>query len=42
MKTHMVKADEMDFYSGIEEIESESYEEPPSRNFAEKVWRSIM
>jgi amino acid transporter len=41
-RTEFVRADEMDFYSGIEEIEAETYEEPPPRNFAERVWGWIM
>lgn len=28
----------MDFKTGIAEIEAASYDEPPPRNFAEKIW----
>lgn len=41
-RTKMVRKEEMDFYTGIEEIEAESYDEPPSKNLLEKIWRSIM
>ncbi|WVQ73166.1 hypothetical protein IAR50_002730 [Cryptococcus sp. DSM 104548] len=41
-KTHFVRASEMDFLTGLAEIEADCYEEAPPRNFAEKVWNAIM
>lgn len=41
-RTHFIRPHEMDFVSGLEEIEAESYDEPPARNFPEKIWRAIM
>jgi len=40
--SHFIRPDEMDFVSGLEEIEATSYDEPPPRNMVEKVWRAIM
>ena len=34
----LVKAEEMDFVSGLAEIEADCYDEPPPRNWVEKVW----
>ncbi|KIJ46313.1 hypothetical protein M422DRAFT_165399, partial [Sphaerobolus stellatus SS14] len=34
----MIKPKEMDFYTGLEEIEAVSYDEPPPRNFLEHFW----
>ncbi len=41
-RTHFVRASEMDFVSGIAQIESECYEEPVPKNFGQKVWNWIM
>jgi len=41
-RTKFVRVEEMDFVSGLEEIEASSYDEPPPRNFAERVWGWIM
>ncbi|CAD6582799.1 MAG: hypothetical protein TREMPRED_003391, partial [Tremellales sp. Tagirdzhanova-0007] len=41
-RTHFMRADEMDFLSGLEEVEAASYDEPPPKNFVERVWRTIM
>ncbi|ODO10069.1 hypothetical protein I350_02295 [Cryptococcus amylolentus CBS 6273] len=41
-KTHFVRASEMDFLTGLAEIEAECYEEAPPKNWVEKVWSSIM
>lgn len=37
-RTPIVKASEMDFVSGIAEIEADTYDEPPPRNLWEKFW----
>ncbi|KAF8313220.1 hypothetical protein DL93DRAFT_2059214 [Clavulina sp. PMI_390] len=37
-----VAASEMDFISGIAEIEAESYEEEPPKSLMEKVWKWLM
>lgn len=41
-KTRWVRPEEMDFVSGLAEVEADSYEEPPPKNVVEKVWRAIM
>ncbi|KAL0580286.1 hypothetical protein V5O48_001703 [Marasmius crinis-equi] len=41
-KTRIVRASEMDFVSGLAEIEAESYEEPPPKNKFEAFWRWLM
>lgn len=37
-KVPIVKPLDMDFVSGIAEIEADSYDEPPPRNWMEKFW----
>jgi amino acid transporter len=37
-----VRASEMDFYTGIAEIEAETYDEPPPRNRLEAFWQWLM
>ncbi|RSH95793.1 hypothetical protein EHS25_000885 [Saitozyma podzolica] len=41
-KTRVVRAEEMDFATGLDVIEAESYDEPPPRNFVERIWSWIM
>ncbi|WWC95930.1 hypothetical protein V866_002797 [Kwoniella sp. B9012] len=41
-KTHFVRTTEMDFVSGLDVVEAESYEEKPPKNFVGKVWAAIM
>ncbi|KAH8107079.1 amino acid permease [Cristinia sonorae] len=38
----IVKAEDMDFYSGLEEVEAASYDEPPPRNWMERFWGWLM
>jgi len=38
----VIKAAEMDFVSGIAEIEADSYDEPPPRNKMEAFWQWLM
>ncbi|CAE6465160.1 unnamed protein product [Rhizoctonia solani] len=38
----MPKPHEMDFYSGIAEIEADTYDEPPPKNVWEKFWAWLM
>ncbi|QRW09028.1 amino acid permease [Ceratobasidium sp. AG-Ba] len=38
----MVRASEMDFMSGIAEIEADTYDEPPPKNAWEKFWAWLM
>ncbi|KAF7791914.1 hypothetical protein EIP86_002940 [Pleurotus ostreatoroseus] len=38
----LVKAEDMDFVSGLAEIEADCYDEPPPRNWVEKVWAWLM
>ncbi len=37
-RTPMVKPEDMDFVSGLKEIEADTYDEPPPRNWVERVW----
>ena len=41
-RSALVHASEMDFYSGIAEIESNTYEEPPAKNMAEAFWKWLV
>jgi amino acid transporter len=41
-RTPMVAAQDMDFVSGIAEVEADSYEEPPPKNRVEKFWQWLM
>jgi len=41
-KTAPVKSHDMDFVSGVAEIEADSYDEPPPRNKAEAIWAWLM
>ncbi|KAH8999013.1 amino acid permease/ SLC12A domain-containing protein [Lactarius hatsudake] len=38
----VVKASEMDFYTGLVEIEANTYDEPPPRNKLEAFWRWLV
>ncbi|KAI9445159.1 amino acid permease [Lactarius indigo] len=38
----VVKASEMDFYTGLAEIEASTYDEPPPKNKLEAFWRWLM
>lgn len=38
----MIKPADMDFQSGLAEIEAETYDEPPPRNWVEKFWGWLM
>jgi amino acid transporter len=41
-KSRVVHAEEMDFVTGLDVIEAESYDEPPPKNWVERVWSWIM
>ncbi|KAJ8084954.1 hypothetical protein PM082_003731 [Marasmius tenuissimus] len=41
-KTKIVRPEEMDFVTGLAEIEAESYDEPPPKNRFEGFWRWLM
>jgi amino acid transporter len=41
-KTKWIRPAEMDFFSGLEEIEADCYDEPPPKNLWEKVWAKIV
>ena len=34
----VVKPEEMDFVTGLEEVEAVTYDEPPPRNWVERFW----
>ncbi|RPD63001.1 amino acid permease [Lentinus tigrinus ALCF2SS1-7] len=38
----MVKPEDMDFVSGLKEIEADTYDEPPPRNWVERFWSWLM
>jgi yeast amino acid transporter len=42
MKSRFIKAEDMDFDSGIAEIEADSYEEAEPRNLWEAVWAKLV
>ena len=37
-----VQVSEMDFFTGIAEVEASSYEDPPPRNKVEAVWQWLV
>ncbi|WWC62397.1 uncharacterized protein I303_104993 [Kwoniella dejecticola CBS 10117] len=41
-KSRFIRADEMDFVSGLDVVEAESYEEEPPKTIAGKIWAAIM
>ncbi|KAH9946675.1 amino acid permease [Amylocystis lapponica] len=41
-KVPVVKPEDMDFLSGLEEIEADSYDEPPPKNKLEAFWQWLM
>ncbi|TCD71468.1 hypothetical protein EIP91_008848 [Steccherinum ochraceum] len=38
----VIRPEDMDFFSGLEEIEAASYDEPPPRNWMERFWGWLM
>lgn len=38
----LIKPEDMDFKSGLAEIEAATYDEPPPRNALEKFWQKLM
>ena len=38
----MVPAEEMDFVTGLDEIEADTYDEPPPRNKLEALWQWLV
>ncbi|KAI0801327.1 amino acid permease [Fomes fomentarius] len=41
-RTPLVKPEDMDFISGLKEVEAECYDEPPPRNWVERFWGWLM
>jgi len=41
-KETMVTPENMDFYTGLAEIEADSYDDPPPKNWIEKIWAWLM
>lgn len=41
-RSPQVKAQDMDFVSGIAEVEADSYDEPPPKNRVEAFWQWLM
>ncbi|PCH39052.1 amino acid permease [Wolfiporia cocos MD-104 SS10] len=41
-RTKLVPYDEMDFKTGLDEAIAASYDEPPPRNWAERIWQVLM
>jgi yeast amino acid transporter len=42
MKSRFIKSEDMDFDSGIVEIEAETYKEPEPRNLWEAIWAKLV
>ena len=42
MKSRFVKAEEMDFVTGLDEVIADTYDEPPPKNIWEKFWKWIV
>ena len=42
MKSKFVKAEDMDFVTGLDEVIADTYDEPPPRNIWEKFWLWIV
>ena len=42
MKSKFVRAEDMDFVTGLDEVIADSYDEPPPKNFWEKFWQWIV
>ncbi|THH26398.1 hypothetical protein EUX98_g7790 [Antrodiella citrinella] len=38
----IVRADDMDFFTGLDEVEAASYDEPPPKNWVEAFWGWLM
>jgi yeast amino acid transporter len=41
-RTALVSASDMDFHSGLAEIEAETYDEPPPKNRWEAFWQWLV
>jgi len=41
-RTPMLEPSEMDFQSGLAEIEADTYDEPPPKNKVEKFWQWLV
>ncbi|KAI0669962.1 amino acid permease [Trametes maxima] len=41
-RTPSVKPENMDFITGLKEIEADTYDEPPPRNWVERFWQWLM
>jgi amino acid transporter len=41
-RTKFVRAEDMDFYEGLEQIEAESWDEAPPTSIGGKIWAAIM
>jgi len=42
MKSKFVKAEDMDFFTGVDEVIADTYDEPPPKNIWEKFWLWIV
>ncbi|KAI0374233.1 amino acid permease [Pilatotrama ljubarskyi] len=41
-RTPLVRPEDMDFVTGLKEIEADTYDEPPPRNWVERFWQWLM
>lgn len=41
-RTSVIPPEEMDFQSGLAEVEAASYDEPPPRNWVEACWQWVV
>lgn len=42
MKARFVKAEDMDFITGLDAIEADTYDEPPPKNLWEAIWQKLV
>ncbi|EPS97222.1 hypothetical protein FOMPIDRAFT_1032088 [Fomitopsis schrenkii] len=41
-RVRLVRPEDMDFKTGLEEVLAASYDEPPPRNWVERIWTTVM
>ena len=41
-RVRLVRPEDMDFKTGLEEVLAASYDEPPPRNWIERIWTTIV
>ena len=41
-RVQLVRPEDMDFKTGLDEVLAASYDEPPPRNWVERIWTTIV